>query len=177
VIYYFLVASLPAQAWGDPPALAAEEFRARCVEQLSAPDLAELDAVLAGWAGPGGTSSFAVAWRGFETHLRGTVARTRALRLGLDVAPYRREGERWENSVLEAVEDAFARPHPLEREQELDRFRWARLDDLGLGHFFDLTAVLIYGLRRQLCERWAGLTVEAGRARMEQFLQASGVST
>ena len=165
--YYFLMASLPVLALGEPPPVDRAGFLARCAEQLSPADRAELDEVLAGR----GASPFARAWRSFEVHLRNTVARSRAARLQADAAPWLRDGERWESLVLEAVEDAYARPTPLERELELDRCRWGRLDDLAVGHVFDLAAVLAYGLRLQLCERWAGLDAERGRARLETFLE------
>jgi hypothetical protein len=177
VTYYYLLSSLPTLAWGDSCPMGPDYFRLSCLEQLGVADLAELEAVLAGRSGPGGKSAFARDWQRFETHLRDTIARTRARRLGVDVAPFLHEGEEWESTVLEAVEDAFASSNPLEREQALDHCRWARLDELALGHGFDLKAVLIYGLRQQLCERWAGHSLEAGRARLETALQASEVSS
>jgi hypothetical protein len=167
VRYYFLMASLPGLALGEPLPLDGGEFTARAASQLDPADAAELRAVRAG----AGDSPLALRWLAFERHLRNTVARQRAQRLQADPAPWLREGERWELFVLEAVEDAYARPNPLERELELDRCRWRRLDELAVGHPFDLDAVLIYGLRLGLCARWAGLDAARGQAVVDSFLE------
>lgn len=165
--YYFLMASLPGLTLGEPAPLDGPAFLARAGEQLDPVDEAELRAV---WAG-GGTSALARNWSAFDTHLRNTVARTRAQRLQVEAGPWLREGERWESFVLEAVEEAYARATPVEREFALDRCRWTRLDEFAVGHAFDLEAVLIYALRLQLCLRWAAFDAAAGRARLEAFLE------
>ena len=72
--------------------------------------------------------------------------------------------------MLAAVEEAYARPNPLEREQELDRHRWGRLDEMLLGHDFDLAAVMAYGLRLRIARRWQAMSDGAGRRRLDELV-------
>ena len=174
--HYYLIASLPHFGFGDPPPLAQADFLERSRAQLAVDDQRQLEAVLAGnWSAA--PHPFARAWHGFEVHLRNTVARTRAAARGVEAGPYLRDGEAWEGAVLEGVEDAYARPNPRERELELDRLRWAKLDELGVGHAFDLAAVFIYGLRLQLSQRWRVFNAAAGREQVQAFMQLGGKTT
>ena len=60
---------------------------------------------------------------------------------------------------------------PLERELALDRLRWTLLDELAVSQAFGFQAVLAYGLKLRLAEKWAamdeaeGLRVAAGIVR------------
>ena len=36
----------------------------------------------------------------------------------------------------------------------LDQARWAKLDELSFGHYFDLEALIIYAYKLRLLERW-----------------------
>ena len=171
--HYYLIASLPAFGFGEPPPLGLADFLERCRAQLPEAELRQVEAVLSGNTGPV-DHSFARAWHGFEVHLRNTIARVRAAARGVDAAPHLRDGEAWEGAVLEGVEDAYARPHPLEREMELDHLRWGKLDELGVGHAFDLQAVFIYGLRLQLALRRQAWNVSAGRNKLQEFMQLGG---
>jgi hypothetical protein len=59
---------------------------------------------------------------------------------------------------------------PLDRELALDRLRWTLLDELAVAAPFGLQAVLAYGLKLRLAEKWAamdeteGLRIAAGIA-------------
>lgn len=168
-MYYYLVASLPTFAFGDPPPCAREEFLAACRRELSADDLEELQAFVEGDAAKA-RSAFAQDWYRGDAELRNALVQQRATRLGVDAAPHLSARGGFNAYALDAVEDAYAKPHPLEREQELDRYRWALTDELALGHYFDLTALLAYVARLRISERWQSLKDEAGARRVDEYL-------
>ncbi len=173
--YYYLVASLPMLTLGQPSPLAPDVFRARCREQLTSADDALLDDVLA----TGGAHSlhpFAVAWHDRETRLRNAVARIRAARLGREAAAYLRPERGFDTYTLKAVEEAFARPTPADRELDLDRFRWQVLDELAGRAPFSIEAVLAYALKLQLVARWAALEAEAGRRVVDSFVEGQAAA-
>lgn len=165
--YWYLVASLPALAEHAPPPLSPAQFRMLCGEHLVPADLAELDAVLAG----GGASAFARAWQQRRGAIASGCAALRAVRLGLDPAPYRSEGvpDLW---LAAAVHDAMQQGDPRARERQLDALGWRLLGELGEPAPFGLPAVLAYGLRLQLAARQAARTEAKGRERLAQHLGA-----
>lgn len=168
--HYYLVASLPMLFLGRPPPFTLERFRALCREQLGAADLAVLDDLL-DREGAGKAHPFVRAWRESEVRLRNATARARAARTGREVAPYLRPAVGFDVYAEQVVGEAFRRGTPLEREMELDRLRWTILEDLAAGQPFTLTAVLAYALKLRLVERWQAWDEQAGRARVEAWLQ------
>jgi hypothetical protein len=68
------------------------------------------------------------------------------------------------------AERAMELDDPRDRELTLDRLRWALLDELAVAAPFGLQAVLAYGLKLRLAEKWAamdeteGLRIAAGIA-------------
>lgn len=171
--YYYLMASLPALAEGAPPPLSLDAFDTACREQLTPDDYAEWQAVRSGT----GASAFARTRAADERHLRNTLARTRAARLGIDAAAWLREEETWSYEALLAVEEAYAHANPLERERALDRVRWRQAEAAAGTDPFALPAVLSYGVRLALAARWAGLDSERGRQVLEAHVQQAGVRT
>jgi hypothetical protein len=173
--YYYLVAGLPMLVLGRAPDLTLDDFCARCREHLSAGDAAVLEELLA-TGGEHATHPFAVAWRERETRLRNAVARARASRLGRDATPYLRPERGFDTYTLKAVEEAFARPTPADRELELDRYRWQVLDELAGRAVFSVEAVLAYALKLRIAERWSRLQPEAGRRVVEDFVGNQGAT-
>ncbi len=171
--YYFLLASLPAFLAGELAPVSMEEFLARCDRELSPADRRELDAVLLADEDVA-ASCFAREWFRHERHIRNAIVHVRATRHGVDPGPWLRPVQGIDGFLAKAVGEAMARPNPLERELALDKVRWQALDDLAIGHDFDLAAVLIYALRLQLALRLRGLTVEDGHKAMKAFVVRSG---
>ncbi len=168
----YLVSSLPLLFFGDPPPFTVEVFRARCAGPLGPDERRVLDRVTEGRAEEA-AHPFAQAWVRAETQLRNEAARVRAARRGVDAAPFQRSHAGYSMAIHQAVSDAFEKPDPLEREQTLDRGRWALLDELVGQDRFGLGAVLAYALKLRIAERWAGMTGEAGAARLEELLAAA----
>lgn len=158
--YYYLVASLPGLPDQGPPPLAREPFLRLCVEQLHARDHAELEAVLAG----GGKSRFAARRAAFELRLRNACAGERARRRGLAVEPHLRPDRGIDLGLERAVARAFAAGDPLARELTLDRLRVADLRAAAFAEPFGLPGVLAYALEREILQRRAERTSDAGRS-------------
>ena len=57
----------------------------------------------------------------------------------------------------------------LEGEMILDRFRWAFLNELELGHYYDLEFITIYGIKLTILERYHVLDSPAGEELFEQI--------
>ena len=167
--YYYFAASLPALSPDAPPPFTAAAVLEACRQHLSAADAAEAARLLAGPGEPG-ISPFGRAWHDRETLLRNAVARIRAARLKTDAAPHLRPAAGYDAAAERAAADAFARPTPSEREKALDRFRWRTLDELAAGGLFSSAAVLAYGLRLRIVERWASLDKARGRAAADAWV-------
>ena len=56
----------------------------------------------------------------------------------------------------------------------MNRGRWQFLEDIELGHDFDLERLLVYSIKLQLLERRESLTVEKGEERF-QTMRLAGV--
>lgn len=169
---YYLVASLPTLALGEPPSWPPGEMIARCASMLDDAQLAELRLVLDGRESEA-ASEFARRWLHADTQLRNAVARVRAARHSLEAQPYLREHEGFDVSLEKGVTDAYAKPNPLERALELDRLRWKLLDSLVLDEPFSFAAVLAWAVKLRMVERWAALTEEEGRKRFEALVEGA----
>lgn len=158
--FYYFVASLPALNLSAPPAMPFATFRAE-VERLLPPSVGrELDALLEGRSAD---SAFAQDWVDHEVQLRNAVVRTRAARRDEDAVPFLRPAHGFQLAVEQSVNEAYGKSNPLERELALDQVRWNAADELSRASAFGLEAVLAYGLKLKLAERWAGLTDQAGQ--------------
>jgi hypothetical protein len=169
VSHYYLVASLPSLRLGEPPPIVDEELLDLCGRFLAAAELDELKRILAGRYGECVTP-FALKWRRAETQLRNAAARARAATRGVEAAPYLKPHAGFDVALEKMAADAFSKSNPREKEMELDRFRWRLLDDLVFAEAFEFSAVLAYALKLRIAARWAGLTEDAGRARLEENL-------
>lgn len=169
--YYYIVASLPTLALGEPPPFDGAGFLRQSANVLEAGDLAELALVLEGREAEG-CSAFSREWVNSEAQLRNAVARTRAAKLSVEVRPYLRDHAGYDVSLEKGVADAYAKPNPLERELALDRLRWKRLEDLAARDPFSLSAVLAFAVRLRLAARWAAMQEAAGQAKLDELLKA-----
>ena len=170
--YYYLAASLPALSLDHPPALSWMEFRALCADHLRATDLVALDQ-LDGGNRPASTHPFVRNWQRSETRIRNAVARRRGARRGRDASVFLREQIGVDLQCEARVEQAFARANPLERERDLDAWRWECAERLAGYDPFSSSALLAYGLKLLLAERWQAIDIETGRERAEKIIRTN----
>lgn len=116
-------------------------------------------------------------YHSWEKSLRNELVQLRAAAQGLDEAVYLREVEDVFGTGAVAAE-AMAKQTPLEAELFLDSSRWAYIDDLAIGHYFDIEFLRAYRLKLQLLERHAMFEEEKGFAAYRELyarvLDASG---
>jgi len=167
--YYFLAASLPSLSLDSPPPLSFDQFRALCAEHFTPGEMRALDE-LRSPVTEDARDAFVSGWRHREVRLRNAVARARAARLQKDPAACVREQQGFDASEERAVADAFAKNTPADRELALDRFRWKQIEELAGFDMFSPRALLAYGLKLRLAERWAGMSEEKGRAQAEEMV-------
>lgn len=169
--YWYLVSSLPYLRFGEKPLMNASEFRAACVGWVTDDELAVIDAALENRA-PSMTGCAAAWWNG-EVQLRDAVVRVRAKNRGTDASSFIKPHDGFSVTIEKRVTDAFTRPDPLEQEMELDRARWALVDELAAPVPFSFTAILAFAVKVRIAERWAGMNEDVGKENVEQFIECA----
>ncbi|MFH1354950.1 MAG: DUF2764 family protein [Candidatus Omnitrophota bacterium] len=101
-----------------------------------------------------GTQPTLEKWRAFDTALRNELVKIRAIHQHLDPLKYIRKEEAFSSYIAHIAINAQRNPSVLEAEKMLDQERWNKLEELALGHYFDLDALIIYALKLQILERW-----------------------
>lgn len=168
--YYYFAATLPWLTLDGKPPISFDAFVEQGASFLSSRDFSALralcDPLLASDGHP-----FVRTWRAVETHLRNAIARVRASRRRRDATPYLREAvEAFDTSLEQAVTEAFSLADPMVRERALDRLRWSKLDELAGYDPFSGVAVLAYGMKLRLVERWAALKEAEAAERVETLV-------
>ena len=90
------------------------------------------------------------------------VARLRAARAGAAYDAGAHPFAGYDARCASAAERAMELEDPRERELALDRLRWTLLDELAVAPPFGFQAVLAYGLKLRLAEKWAAMDEAEG---------------
>lgn len=116
-------------------------------------------------------------FRDWEKSLRNELVILRAAEQNLNSEDYFRETEPVFGTSSVAAE-AMTKDSPLEAEIFLDRCRWSKIDELAMGHFFDIEFLRSYRMKLQILERRALFDEERGfaayRDLYNRVLSASG---
>lgn len=168
---YYVVASLPTLALGEPPPFPSEEVSKRLANVLDPEQLMEVELFAAGREAESG-HPLAAQWSEAETQIRNACAKIRAAARAVEPQRFLRPQQGHAVWLERTVTDAFSRPNPLEREMALDRCRWKVLDELTAEEPFAFDAVLAWILKLRMVERWAALREDVGRERFEHVAQA-----
>lgn len=113
-------------------------------------------------------------WRSFDTMLRNELVKIRASRKRVDPSKYlRRDGCPESVYAAHIAINAYRRPSIIEAEADLDRERWSKLDELGMGHYFDLDALIIYAIKLSILEKWDRVESADKRRLLEDALVAA----
>jgi len=162
--YVYLIASLPMLHFGAKPPLSMEKFFSMCAELISAEDLEALKGRLKDEAEG--------RYHDFETALRNELVRIRAQRKRLDASEFlRRDGyaDQW---ISHIAAGACRNPSVMDRERMLDLERWRFLDELSIGHYFDLEILIIYARKLSILERWERVRAADANKLLEEALTA-----
>ena len=123
--------------------------------------------------GVGPTCRALDAWREWEGTLRNELVNVRAQTKGYEAEKYLREGPEAfgvERTAREAAGDSS----PLAAEHTMNRARWSFLDELEVGHHFDMEKLVIYFLKFQILERKASFDKEKGKEKVGDILGNHG---
>lgn len=153
--YVYLISSLPSLRFEDKPPFSFAQFLEICQDKIPAPDMQVLGASCVDGNYPLGLSQATLdEWRKFDTDLRNELARIRAERKKLDPLKYQRQPEFIAPYFTHAALSAIRNPLLLDAERMLDQERWRKLDELSVGHYFDLDALVVYAHKLLISERW-----------------------
>jgi len=161
--YYYFAATLPMPDFERPAAaLAVEDFLSAADGQLALGDIRLLRSALDGIPVPSG-QVFLAAWQTFERYLKNAIGSARMLAQDRhpQSGPHGDKGA--DVSMSQAVEEAVKHPDPLEGEKILDRLRWQQLDQMALGHYFDLEFLIAYALKLKILQRYRVIATGQGR--------------
>ncbi|MBQ7208585.1 MAG: DUF2764 family protein [Lentisphaeria bacterium] len=166
--YYFLVASLPHLEIGGAAPLTTAALDEMLAETLPESRLRAIQAYAGGGAFPA-TCRVYREMAVFETYLRTRIAQKRAERAGISFSPP--DPEVYFGEVDYGLSQASSCANPLEREFLVDRLRWARLDELALGHDFDFDALCIYRTKLVIINKYNDFQKEAGTVNFSAALE------
>jgi len=174
--YYFTVASLPLLTLEDERPMSPDRFLSMCSESISARDLERLAAARAAYQAAHEPASSATG----DAVVDGYIGRERSLRV--ELARLRAPQVGWGGEELAAyapdphaaviAREAMNQDSPLAAETALDQARWRLLDDLEVGHYFDIGKLVIYLFRLLILARRTTIDTERGVARFDQIYSA-----
>lgn len=169
--YYYLMATLPALRWGDPPPFSTTELLARSEPWISEEDHAALIAATRGDEAVTGIAAGDRWWR-WEKAFRRALAGARAQRLGVDSGAYADIDASLDLYTRAQVQECVKQDDPLKAEQALDQARWVFLEELGATQAFTFDALLGYLLRLGILERWSTFDAARGADMLERSITA-----
>jgi hypothetical protein len=170
-LYYYTVSSLPFLTYEGDIRLAVEDFLSLCKDTLSPDDWEILSKVrLKDGDPPSGSASFD-SWTLGEKLLRLEIAKLRAQKLGRDADGLPRIVPETQ-ALVAAARAAVSEDSPAHAEDLILRFLWNFLDELEVGHAFDLDFLVVYYLRLQILELKKIRNKDEGRANFTSLYEA-----
>lgn len=149
-----------------------ENFLMRCAELIPGQDFNLIQQVIS-------TDAYALdlpknnilwKWKEFDLALRNELARGRAARKKINPDKFLRQGASFDINITHIAQASLRQGSILEAEKYLDLVRWEFLDELAMGHYFDLDFLLVYALKLAILERWARIGTADKSAMSEKVL-------
>jgi hypothetical protein len=141
--HIYLISSLPMLYFGMKPPFSFEGFIERCRGLIPENEIEMLKA-----------ASGLKKWQIFDKELRNELVKLRAARKHKDPLKYLRKDGYVQPYIIHIAASAIRNKSILEAEKILDQARWQALDELSIGHYFDIDILLIYGQKLLILERW-----------------------
>lgn len=172
--YAYLVSSLPMLFFGMKPPLGFDKFLKSCEGVLSEEDINILrTSTLDPNAGETTEHPTLNKWRTFDRVLRNELVKVRSPRKKTDPLQYLKQDGQDYSIALSHTAMAALRAHPLtESEKVLDKARWNFLDELEIGHYFDMDLLIIYAHKLLILEKWEKINSADSPALAEGALKA-----
>ena len=162
--YYYLVASLSPLYFEGKMPMSVDAFLQECRRLLSEDDLAAMERLLTQEeAGLQAHDVLLRSWADFSHNLRNELVWWRANLLHKDPSRYLR-GERPSDPSLTAhVQPALKLDDLAEAGRLFNKTKWQFLDDLVLGHYFDIEFLFMYGLKLKMLQQYQEYISSKGR--------------
>ena len=164
--YYYLVTSLPFLRYKEPPALCYKDFIDSCAFWMNKKGLHQVKRARIDIENINIeeiTNPLLSSWMVFEHSLRNELVRSRAQNVEVQAENYLRTHIDSDPIVANHVREAVKDPSPYKAETALIELRWDFLTNNEVGHYFDETSIIIYGLKLQLLERLSMFETEKGQ--------------
>lgn len=153
--YIYLVSSLPMLHFGMKPPLSFEKFLWICEDLIPESELDALRAAsIVEQCVHDENCPALKKWHDFDKLLRNELVKVRASRRRLDPLKHLRGDGYADPSVAHTALHAHRTPSPLEAEKILDEARWRFLEELSIGHYFDIDFLIVYAVKLLILERW-----------------------
>ena len=141
--YFYVVSQLPMLFWDREPSTSSEAFLAEAEKWLSPSDFAILrDAGIKETRAAQNLPPLLGEYRNFERTFRTELAQWRK-------AHYEGQDYKPQTFPVAMIKDV----NPLEAERAILKRRWDLVDDLELGHHFDLEFLIAFYLKLQILEK------------------------
>ena len=169
--YYFAIAALPQLFFDSEAFPSSVELMAFCREHVNAREIGFLERAAKALADDIQDDNLHTLddfrlWLKWDLSLRSDLAVLRAQALGWEIEQYQ-ETHR-ELGTFEIAREAMMQASPHEGEEIIDRARWKYLDELEVGHYFDIEKLLIYLLKVAILERRSQFTQDGGTASFQE---------
>lgn len=171
--FYYLISSLPELTLGEAPSIDINELHRISEEFLSSQQMEELKKIqLIPYKDSQNKSKLPVIedWKNWEICLRNRAVKVRSGQLRKDSENFLREENDVSCETDKAIQEAYSSLDPKEKEMKLDDLRLKALEDLSVGHHFDLTKLCIYKLKLLICYKWVPRTRNKGTKNFEYCL-------
>ncbi len=106
----------------------------------------------------------------FDRFLRNVQVSLLSRTLGKESEKYMMGEINTENDDYKEIAKIFEISNLIEREQALDRFRWRKISEINLYHYFDIDVILAFLLKGKIVERWIKLDQAKGAELFEQYV-------
>jgi len=172
--YIYLISSLPMLHFMMKPPFTFEGLLDRCRQLIPEKDIKIIESVsIAGAYTQEPPNVMIKKWQEFDTELRNELVKIRAVRKKIDPAKYLRPDNAVNLEVAQIALHAHRIPSLLESEKTLDKARWNFLEELSIGHYFDIDLLIVYAYKLLILERWENIVSADSRRLLEETLGVS----
>ncbi len=166
--YYYLAASFPILFYETERIPSHQEFLDLCRQHITPLHYQLLSRASTSDLRPTTPSCRTLdLWREWETALRNELVTLRGKKKGVEAETYLVDSPGIV-TAQQLARKAFDQESPLQAEELLNRGRWSYLDELEVGHYFDIEKILVYALRLQILARKALFTTDKGLEMFEK---------
>lgn len=152
--YYYFISSLPVLNMEGKIPLSMDAFLDESRRLLTDKDCQIVERMIEGIAIEEGLVVLK-EWQAFQNLLANMNVQLCATQSKKNPHDYIR-GEYYENAIIQNLLSQIAKSNNLlENEKLIDKARWDFLDQIEVGHYFDLDKVIVYALKLKIMDRYA----------------------